>query len=206
MNIHEITLILSITFPSLSSGDSIICNNAPIPALYLILSGSLGINKETSDESPTKLLLSKKSKEDLISTVGDSSDSIIMTPGDYFGEENLLSGCDRGLKSLIAMRETSICIINKELFDNEEVFGSARTQIMIDHAARQNSKGHKTLRRTNSIRKLVMHQMGNQGIRKLQMHVSQKRIPITEDIISTGIFIYEELTSCWCLSDKDTKF
>jgi CRP-like cAMP-binding protein len=143
------------------SGDSIFCNNSPIPAIYLILSGSIGVNNDnTSTESPmspTKQFLSDEDKEDLIAKVGDSSLAKTMNPGEYIGAENFLDGYKRSFKTFIAIKETSLCVISKDVFYNEKIFGKARAQIMTDYAIRRKSEDRDTLRRTISIRRLNLH-------------------------------------------------
>jgi CRP-like cAMP-binding protein len=145
-------------------GDLIFCNNSPIPAIYLILSGSIGANNgnfstesPVSPMSPTKRFLSDEDKEDLIAKVGDSSHAKTMNPGEYIGVENFLDENKRCFKTFIAIKETSLCVISKDIFYNDKIFGKVRAQIMIDYAIRRKNKDRDALRRTISIRRLNLH-------------------------------------------------
>lgn len=53
--------------------------------------------------------------------------------GDYFGENRFLLGGMTSLETFVAMRETSVCMIDKELYDNFEIFGSARARMISDN-------------------------------------------------------------------------
>lgn len=53
--------------------------------------------------------------------------------GDYFGENLFLLGETMSLETFVAIRETSSCIISKKLYDNIEIFGPARSRMIIDN-------------------------------------------------------------------------
>lgn len=53
-----------------------------------------------------------------------------LLPGNYFGENVFLSRDSFGSGFFFAVRETSVCIINEELYNNSEVFGPVRAQII----------------------------------------------------------------------------
>jgi hypothetical protein len=53
--------------------------------------------------------------------------------GDYFGENRFLLGEMISLETFVVMRKTSICMIDKEFYDNFEILGSARARMISDN-------------------------------------------------------------------------
>ena len=75
------------------------------------------------------------------------NDDFCMYPGAYFGEENFLLNYAVSTRTFIALKNVTLCTMNKELFNNPGIFKSAVEQIKIDVSLRlrgneiiQNSK------------------------------------------------------------------
>lgn len=69
-----------------------------------------------------------------------------MFPGSYFGEEMFVLNNPRSSRTFIALKDVTVCVIDKELFKNEHIFKPAAEQLAADVAARI-----KVLRLTNCL-------------------------------------------------------
>lgn len=60
----------------------------------------------------------------MVREVGDSGeDTRSLGPGDYFGDEAFVLGQSKSSKTFIAINNVSLCGINRETFDDQELFG-----------------------------------------------------------------------------------
>ena len=113
----------------LFSGETILSEGQPINAFYILLSGLVRVINTTYKENTYY------------------NDDFCMYPGSYFGEENFLLNYAVSTRTFIALKNVTLCTMNKELFNNPGIFKSAVDQIKIDVSLRlrgneliQNSK------------------------------------------------------------------
>jgi hypothetical protein len=63
-------------------------------------------------------------------------DDFCMFPGSYFGEEMFILNNPRSSRTFIALKDVTVCVIDKELFTSEEIFKPAVDQLTCDVTAR----------------------------------------------------------------------
>jgi hypothetical protein len=63
-------------------------------------------------------------------------DDFCMFPGSYFGEEMFILNNPRSSRTFIALKDVTVCVIDKELFTSDEIFKPAVDQLACDVSAR----------------------------------------------------------------------
>ena len=111
------------------TGETILSEGQPINTFYILLSGIVRVINTRYQENTYY------------------NDDFSMYPGAYFGEENFLLNYAVSTRTFIALKNVTLCTMNKELFNNPDVFQSAVEQIKFDVSLRlrgneiiQNSK------------------------------------------------------------------
>lgn len=112
-------------------GEVILRKDSPISVIYLILSGLVCVFGDSSLTNSSKELLPDDE------TSQNDNTSTIMTTGEFFGEEGFITGDKKILRTVVAMKETSLCVIDRDLFDDVQIFGPARDQMILDVASKK---------------------------------------------------------------------
>lgn len=71
-----------------------------------------------------------------------------MYPGAFFGEEFFLLNCSRSSRTFLAMKDVTVCVVDRALFESVEIFQPAIDQLVIEVATRLQVIDEKT---TNQI-------------------------------------------------------
>ena len=66
-----------------------------------------------------------------------------MYPGSFFGEESFLLNCSRSSRTFFAMKDVTVCVVDKALFESVEIFQPVIDQLMIEIATRLQVKTNK---------------------------------------------------------------
>ena len=152
-------------------GDVILKRKATIPCIYIILSGQVGVTRDTGSSYQMQATDSES-----VSRIFQDEISF-MYPGDYFGEEKFLRSVEKSSRTFVAVNEVTLCVISQALFDDEKIFGAVKTWIKNDVSLRE---------RVNSVRAL--------RIQKRLMRVVDSVQPHRKEMTST-------LQSIWALAD-----
>jgi CRP-like cAMP-binding protein len=59
-----------------------------------------------------------------------------MYPGAFFGEESFLLNCPRSSRTFLAMKDVTVCVVDRALFESVEIFQPAIDQLVIEVATR----------------------------------------------------------------------
>lgn len=102
----------------LITGDTILAEGALITEFCIILSGSVRVINTTYMQNKYY------------------HDDFCMFPGSYFGEEMFILKNPRSSRTFIALKDVTVCVIDKELFTSEEIFKPAVDQLASDVTAR----------------------------------------------------------------------
>lgn len=110
----------NIAYPNdlILTGDTILREGDLIKSFYIILSGLIRVVNTTEKQN--------------IYYNGDFH----MYPGAFFGEESFLLNCSRSTRTFFAMKDVTLCEVDKVLFDSIEIFQPAIDQLMIEVATR----------------------------------------------------------------------
>lgn len=79
-----------------------------------------------------------------------------MYPGAFFGEESFLLNCSRSSRTFLAMKDVTVCVVDRALFESVEIFQPAIDQLVIEVATRL-----QVIRKTNQITVLLIISIDN---------------------------------------------
>ena len=89
--------------------------------------------------------------------ISSDDDTVILSPGEYFGEESFILGIDKSSKSYMAVNEVTLCLVSKALFDDVEIFLPAKNFIINDLKVRNDEKLVHGIRKKRSSVRFCLH-------------------------------------------------
>ena len=84
-------------------------------------------------------------------------DTLILSPGEYFGEESFILGIDKSSRSYMAINEVTLCLVSKTLFHDVETFLPAKNFIINDLKVRDDEKLVRGIRKKKSSVRFSLH-------------------------------------------------